>query len=361
MRLLYACFKLFPTQNKVVFLSRQLNQPPVDFLMLEAEIHRRNPAIKVVMVCKRADGGFVHGIRFAWATIRSMFHLATARVCILDTYSLPVSLLRHKPTLYVIQIWHAMGKIKKSGYSNLDTKEAVGRSSKVAKVMNMHKGYDLIIAGGRAWNPFYAESFGVKEDVLYNVGLPRIDYMIQNRQHLRKKILDKYPDLKTKTTIVYAPTHRKVVDDGLKNLVENFDFDTFNLIIKSHPNQQLNVETDRLYTLSEFTTLECLSIADYLITDYSGTSIEAAALNVKTYYYLYDYDYYTSENGVNIDLFAEMPGCVFREADGLTLALASGSYNARAFAQYKSKFLPDTVGRSTALITDKIMENLEAS
>jgi len=360
MRLLYACFKLFPTQNKVIFLSRQLNQPPTDFLMLEAEIHRRNPDVKVVMVCKRADGGLIHGIRFAWATIRSMYHLATARVCILDTYSLPVSLLQHKSSLRVIQIWHAMGKIKQSGYKNLDT-EGGGRSSRVAKAMEMHKGYDLIVAGGPAWNKFYQESFNVGEEVLYNVGLPRIDYMLQQWDSLKAQMLEKYPDLAHKQVVVYAPTWRKTDMSGWDNFINQFDFEKFHLVLKSHPNQKLDVSGTEIYTIPEFSTLECLAIADYLVTDYSATAVEAAALDVKTYYYLYDYEIYSAKNGLNIDLFVEMPGCVFREAEDLVATLDAGSYNEEAFTQYKSKFLPDTIGRSTTLITDKIMENLEAS
>lgn len=357
MRIVYPVLKLFPTQHKIVFLSRQLNKPPKDFTMLESEILTRDPSTKIIMICGRIESTPAGFVRFIWKICCAMYHVATARVAILDTYSPIISLLHHKSTLTVIQIWHAMGKIKQSGYRNLDT-EGSGRSSRVAKVMKMHKGYDLIVAGAAAWNPFYQESFHVSEDLLYNVGLPRIDYMLQNREFLRQKIFKKYAHLGAKPIIVYAPTWRRTGIDGWDALISQFNFDQFDLIVKCHPNQNLDVPAGEVYTLPDFETLECLAIADYLVTDYSATAVEAAALNVKTYYYLYDYEIYEEKNGLNIDLFAEMAGCVFKEAKDLIQAL-DAEYPHHSFEKYQSKFLPDTMGQSTVLITNKIMKSLE--
>ena len=41
-----------------------------------------------------------------------MYHLATSRACIVDTYIIPVSILKHRDELIIIQIWHALGAIK---------------------------------------------------------------------------------------------------------------------------------------------------------------------------------------------------------------------------------------------------------
>ena len=369
MTLLYSFFKLFPTQKKVVFLSRQYNSPPIDFLMLEREIKHRNDSVKTVMIVERiefsvaANSGlkvnkFDAGRRLLKNMLRSMYHVATSKVAILDTYSPVISLLNHKRSLKVIQIWHAMGKIKQSGYKNLDT-EGGGRSSKVAKVMKMHEGYDLIVAGGKAWNRFYQESFNCSEDVLYNVGLPRIDYMIENWDEIRDKIYASHPLLQEKPTILYAPTWRKTDISGWDDFIKKFNFEKFNLVLKSHPNQELPTPDGMVERLPEFSTLECLAITDFLITDYSATAVEAAALNVKTFYYLYDFEIYSTKNGLNIDLFSEMPDCVFEKADVLLDALNDERYNDFAFNQYKAKFLPETIGHSTKLITDKIFEFLE--
>ena len=103
--------------------------------------------------------------------LKTMYHLSTSKVCVLDSYSLPVSILHHKKSLKVIQIWHSMGKIKQSGYQTLD--KPSGRSSKMAKLLNMHKNYDIVVAGARAWNDAYCKSFGITEgSVVWCVDAP---------------------------------------------------------------------------------------------------------------------------------------------------------------------------------------------
>lgn len=75
-----------------------------------------------------------------------------------------------KKSLTVIQMWHALGKIKQSGYQTLG--KASGRGAEMAHLLKMHENYDYIIAGGKAWNPFYEKSFNQPQDKLVNCGLP---------------------------------------------------------------------------------------------------------------------------------------------------------------------------------------------
>jgi CDP-glycerol glycerophosphotransferase (TagB/SpsB family) len=104
--------------------------------------------------------------------------------------------------------------------------------------------------------------------------------------------------------------------------------------------------------------VELLCACDYIITDYSAIAVEAAILNKKTYYYLFDYEDYKRDNGLNIDLFEEMPGCVFKQGTELIEALEQGSYNLTALASYRKKYLPAGLGTSTDAITDMILENI---
>jgi ATP-dependent DNA ligase len=56
--------------------------------------------------------------------LNEMFHLATSKYCIIDSYVIPVSILKHRNKLVIIQIWHALGAIKKFGYASLGLKES---------------------------------------------------------------------------------------------------------------------------------------------------------------------------------------------------------------------------------------------
>lgn len=358
MKLIYGLLKIFPTRRKIVFLSRQVNKPSIDYELLAQEIKERDPGIKVVMLCKRLEKNPKELLQFTWIFLRSLYHLATSKVCILDTYWPAVSLLDHKPALKVVQIWHAMGKIKQSGHKTLNREG--GRGKKMADALKMHEKYDLIIAGAAAWNPYYCDSFNCQENILYNVGLPRIDYLIHRRFETSRKIYDRYPELKDKPVIVYAPTFRRTGNKGWELLLQEIDFEKYHLIIRPHPNQKLAYDQPDIYELKEFSTLDVLTVADFLITDYSAIAVEAAAIDLKTFYYLYDYQVYSSKNGLNIDLFKEMPGAAFEEAAPLMRALESGIYPLDCLQAYKEKFLPQPLGEATVLIVDRIMSYMEA-
>lgn len=357
MKFLYGGLKWLPVKNKVVFLSRQVNEPSVDYLYLAKELKAQDSSVEIIMLCMRIEKNPKAMAQFSWLLLKSLYHLATARVCILDTYWPAVSLLNHKKELTIIQIWHAMGKIKQSGHKTLNREG--GRGKKFAQAMKMHENYDVIVAGAKAWNPYYCESFNVEEGVLLNVGLPRIDYLLNERLQIAEKIFEVYPQLKEKPIILYAPTFRRTGNAGWEKLLDAVDFETFNLVVKSHPNQKLEYDSPYIFELPEFSALDTLAVADYLITDYSAIAVEAAALPVKTYYYVYDYEKYSSKNGLNIDLYEEMPGCVFEDAGALIKSLASGYYNDEALQRYRQKFLPHPLGQSTKQIADRIMKSLE--
>ncbi len=360
--LIYAILKLMPTRpNKVLFLSRQSNVPTLDFEMTQDELRTEDPNIEIVTICHRLEGEGSGALAFAKSTLRSMYHLATSSVCVLDAYWPAVSILHHKKSLTVIQMWHALGKIKQSGYQTLG--KASGRGEEIARLMKMHEGYDYIIAGGSAWNPFYCKSFSTTEDKLVNCGLPRTDYLLQTEAKNKEKVLCAYPAFREKKVVLYAPTFRKNIEQRWQGLAEiTGEKSDFVLVIKGHPNQRIELgelpDRQGIYTCPEFTSGEMLAACDFLITDYSAIAIEGAVLDKPTYYFVYDYEEYRQKNGMNIDLFETMPGCVFRDAKELIAKLAAGEYNDDALQNYRRRYLPENLGTSTKQICALIMQNL---
>ena len=335
--------------------------PSAELTRLFTELNGREtkPDIKIVMITKRADKGIVNLLCYAWQTLRSMHHLATSSVCVLDSYWPAVSMLKHKDSLAVIQMWHAMGKIKKSGYQSVGKK--FGRSDVLVKEMRMHRNYDVIIAGGKAFNPFYCASFGVDESVLYNAGLPRMDRLRENTEAARKQFFDAYPELEGKKIVLYAPTFRKGQILDTEAIVNAFDFDGDSvLIIKRHPNQRLNAEhIAPALTCDEVPTSTVLSVCDCVITDYSAITIEAAVLGKPVYFYLFDLEDYLSHNGLNVLLWEELPDCVFREPEALLDAVSKGSYDFDAYRRFCCKYLPDLSGRATDKIAELVIDCME--
>lgn len=357
LNILYAVFKLFPVEkNKILFLSRQANELSLDFVMLQEKLLQKNPSVKIVPICSRLDDGKKGILKFTFDMVRSMYHLATSQVCVLDAYWPAVSILNHKTDLTVIQMWHALGKIKQSGYQTLGKNS--GRSEKIARLLDMHRNYDVIIAGGEAWNPYYCLSFDTTEDKLRNIGLPRIDHLLATRDENLYRAIEAYPEFSEKEIILYVPTFRRNTELNWTPLLDYIDFDRFALIIKGHPNQKIECTLPGVYTCPEFKAVDLLAVSDYVITDYSAIAIEAAILNKKTYYYLYDYETYVENNGINVSPFDSMPGCAFRDAASLIKDLESGNYRQKVLDMYREKYLPRELGRSTEKLADEVLKYL---
>jgi len=299
--------------------------------------------------------------KFVIASLRSLYHLATSKVCVLDAYWPIVSILKHKDELTVIQMWHSLGKVKKTGYQTLGS--PYGSSEKLAKYMNMHRNYDYIIAGGRSWNMYYCEAFDTTEDVLVNIGLPRIDYLLDTQSINRSVFFNAYTNLEHKTIILYAPTFRHSFDASLyiEDLINSIDYSRYALIVKAHPNQQLAIHNPAALTCDDFKAIDLLAVCDFLITDYSAIAIEAAVLNKKTFYYLYDLEHYIECNGVNIDLPTLMDGCVYKNATDLVEAIISNEYPQEKLDLYRAMYLPNELGISTKKLSDLVIRNLHST
>lgn len=339
--------------NKIVFLGRRMDRTPLDFKLLLEELKQKNPEIRPVILSRLYRGGFKETLRFAPVLIASIYHLATSKVCVLDSYWPAVSALSHRSELVVYQIWHSLGKIKQSGLQTLGRDH--GHNHSVADVMKMHQGYDYVVAGAKVWNPKYVESFGVHEDQLLNFGLPRSDYLHNEKSRLAARIFRRYPELGQKPVVVYAPTFRRGTDaDGARRLVEALNTDHVNLVIKMHGSDSLLMPDNGYLDIPDFTATELLSVTEYLITDYSSIALEAAILDVNTLYFVYDREEYLKNNGLNINLDQEMPGCVFESAEELSQALER-PYPTETLQKYKNKFISLDLGHSTSDLADHIL------
>lgn len=345
-------------KNKIVFLSRLSDNKSLDFKLIEQEILSKNKDVNLVFLCRRIEkfSDRIWGnITF---TLKCLRELGNSKVCVTDSYMIPISVVKHKKELKIIQIWHSMGAIKKFAYQTLGS--VSGRDEKTAKILNMHYNYDYIISGSKEMTKYFSKAFGYDKKYFLNYGLPRIDYLLKNKSILRNKIYKDYKKLKEKKNILYAPTFRTTNDDKTVDLINSIDLSKYNLIIKGHANQKLSVN-NKVLTCDKYSALDLLSIADYLITDYSGIAIEAASIDVKTLYYVYDYEKYQKNNGINIDLYKEMKGCVFKDAKDLYKFIAEEKYDMKVLEKYKNKYIDVQDGTSTEKIVNLIIKCLKWS
>lgn len=350
---IYFFIKLIPTnKKKIFFLSRQSNKISLDYSMLINELNKEYPDYKVVVMTNMLGKRLIDKIKYIGIMIKQMYHLATSKTCVIDGYNPAISILKHKKKLKIIQIWHSLGAIKKFGYQSLD--KEYGNSSKIAHVMKMHKNYDLIVTGSKKMIPYFSKAFNQPDYKFINTGLPRIDYLLNESKNNKEKILKKYPNLKKKKIILYVPTFRKGESYYIENLEKSVNKKKYELIIKGHPLKRTNNKYD------EFTSLELLSIADYVITDYSGISIEASVLDVPLYFYIYDLEDYDKKVGININFEKELKEISFRDAKKIIENIENDKYSYKTFKRFKKDYLDNINGDATKKLVQYIVGDKNA-
>lgn len=361
LNIIYFFIKMCPIKEKVVMLSRQSNKPSIDFEFIKNEILKRDNKIEVEILCKIIQKDFKERLSYCFYILKCMYHIATSKVCIVDGYSIPVSILKHKKNLQIIQIWHASGAIKKFGYQSINKKD--GRSTEIAQIMKMHKNYNYVIAPSKATAKFYEEAFRVQEEKIIIKGLPRLDYILSDElgSNKIKEFYKKYPKFKNnkKKTILYVPTFRNNSSstNQLEKLISKINFAKYNLIIKLHP---LDKSTNAYkYTVSKkYTTFDLLKVADYIITDYSAVAFEASILNKPVYFYVYDIEEYEKTRGLNIDLFKEMSSCTSKDIKEILKNIEDNNYNYSELENFRDKYMGKDYYNNTQKLVDFIFKFL---
>jgi len=359
MNFIYFLIKLFPMQkNKILLMSRQSDQPNIDFKLIEEEIKSRNKQMKVVTLCKKIPREFLKKIGYCFYLIKCMYHIATAKICIVNGYVIPVSILQHKKKLIIMQIWHAMGAIKQFGLQITDKRE--GNRSNIAKIMRMHQNYTNITCTSEVTKKIYAQAFQTEEDKILTLGMPRVDYLLGKDGIIDEKIQEvykQYPKLKIKKNILYVPTFRKGKRIELETIINAFSKEKYNLIIRLHPLDETKVEDEFLID-NQYQTMDLLKIADYVITDYSAIAFEAAVLKKKLFFYLYDIQEYQEERGLNISLKQEMPSVTYNNVAQIAETIEKQTYNEKEWERFREKYIETCDSDNTKRIVDYLLEKI---
>ena len=359
---IYCIIKLFPTkQNKITFISRQSNQVSLDFKMLAAKLKEKDENLQIVFLCKTLGKSIKKEIAYSFHMIRQMYHIATSKVVILDSYCIPICILKHKKGLVVFQIWHALGSLKKFGYSTLDKKD--GRSSKIAKTMKMHKNYTYILTSSSVSKKFFQEAFGAKDKQMIIGNLPRVDFLKSDKvkQKMIKKFQKSYPETQNgKKNILYCPTKRKDTAIPIEEMIKDIPFDKYNFIVKLHDGKEMVfVDGVKIARGKFFTGLELLHVADYIITDYSAIVYEAAITKKPIYFYVYDYDTYQIDRGTYTPYLEEMPGPISKDFSEIMKSIQKNQYDVEKIEKFCNKYIENLDRNATEDLSNFIIATMK--
>ena len=353
LRLVNCLFRPLKLKNKVAIISRQSDVPTLDIRMLRDRLAQEHiPTVVLTKTMKKSVGG---ALSYAAHLLAQMHALATCRVVVIDGYCITVSVLPHKEGQKVIQMWHALGAIKKFGWQSADRPD--GHSREVSEAMHMHEGYDYVLSPSPVTGRFFAEAFRQSEDKLVAMGLPRIDFLREKDEEKHRAMAADYPAIAQRPSVLYVPTFRKHAALELGRLIENFDFTRFNLIIKQHfldkGDYSWAGEAGAIVD-TKYSSMEWLRVAEKVVTDYSAIAFEAAILDRELYIYQPDVDDYSENTGLNVDLRSEAIGpYVCRSEKELAQKLCE-PYDTAAVRAFREKYVAVPLDDCTGLLCTMI-------
>lgn len=347
--IIYLPFKLFKTKKKITFISRQFNNTPLEFQLIIDSLKKEN--IKIVSIAKKLEKTPKSLIENFFLFFREMYHIATSKMLIVDGYCVMASTLWHKKNLIILQTWHANGIIKKIGLQTLESRSNFGK--KLALKMNMHKNYDYVLSSSKESSKVFLEAFDIDKKALLQIGTPMLDYLY-NKGYVIK---DKFFNRNGKKNVIYMPTLRKSEKLDMSELVNKFDFDKYNLYVKLHPEYVDDTLDKRLKVISKYTGEQVISVADYIITDYSNIAFEAGLVGVPILLYTPDIEKYKDNPGLNIDIEKEFKKYISRDINKI-LNMLDEKYDYDYENKFVKKYIEYYDGKCVERIKKFILEIL---
>lgn len=357
LKIIYFPIKHLKVQRKVVYISRQFNKGTLDFNLIVKSMEEEYPDVKNVVLAKRMEKSIISKIGYFFHMIVQMYHVATAKVVITDSYCIVISVLNHKKETKIIQTWHAISAIKKFGYQTIGKKS--GTDKVVADAMCMHKNYDYVLCASKITKKYFMEAFNIKEENIKYLGLPRLDYILQEDKEKTEEIYNTYPELKNKINILYVPTFRKYKKVKINDVIQRIDTKKYNLIVKLHPLDKKNyvyLQKDGVIYDDKFKSYDLLKMCDKVITDYSSLAMEASLLEKPLYFYIYDVKIYKEDPGLNFDFKKEKIGTYSTNSPKKIVNMLEREYDFSILNDFRKRYIQVESNNYTKDLTKFIMQ-----
>jgi CDP-ribitol ribitolphosphotransferase len=354
-------------RRRVLLATSHATSLSGNLAFIREELERREPPVPSVVITYRPGTSRRSLVGAAIASVRSGFHLATARVSIVDDYFLPMYVDRPRSGSTYVQAWHASGAFKKFGYSVLE--KAFGQTDEFVRRLAIHTNYDLCLVSAMRFAPHYAEAFRQPLDrFTASLGIPRTDVFFgQRRAAAEGRVRAGYP-LPARRTILYAPTFRgdtvtrarppEVLD--LRVLREVLGDDHV-VLLRQHPfvRRASPIDPDLagfVIDVSDHPDInELMLVSDVLVTDYSSAIYEFSLLGRPMAFFAPDHADYEGERGFYFDFRSGVPGPVFETAGELAGWLRAGEFDLARVAKFRAESFDVADGGATARFVDEVV------
>lgn len=339
-------------QNRAFFYTTRANEYPLENL---ACVYNAFEGEKVLFA-KREP----HSLKDT-AKIRK--YILTSKVIVTDDYINILKKIRLKESQKVVQLWYSGGALRRFG---LDAPE---KNSRIDE-FKVHSQYTDVCVSSDYVRQFYSHAFGVDMEVVKALGNPRTDLIVHERllSECRENICSKHPLLKDKKRIyVYLPTFREY-EDNTAGFDPKIDWANLNDVLEDdeifilcrHPNMKEEYIKGMLYPrVKDYTadpTMELLSIAEVIITDYSAVMFDASIMEKPLVFYCPDFDTYDCDFYLKYE--RDVPGEIIKNPDELLEAVRRAGENGyfEAIKAFKEKEMGACDGHCTKRVC-QLIEN----
>jgi teichoic acid ribitol-phosphate primase len=334
-RVAFALARFLPVRRRVVLATAHDPVLRGNLAVIRDALAAADPPIEVVTQAHFSRRDWRGRLRTLWVSVVAGYHLATARVFIVDDYYFPLYVVRRRPGTTAIQTWHASGAFKQFGYSVLD--KSFGATEETTRLVPIHSNYDICLVSSSAVAPFYAEAFRLPIDrFVSDIGIPRTDALFDAvaTERTRADVRARIGVTDDRRVVLYAPTFR---GDNVTSatagpmldlrLLHDRLGDDHVVLLRLHPFVRHAVEIPAelagfAIDASDHPEINDLLLAsDVLITDYSSVIFEYALLAKPMLFFAPDLADYEGERGFYFDYRSGVPGPVLDTTEQIADAL----------------------------------------
>lgn len=286
------------------------------------------------------------------------FHLATSEYIFLNDNFLPLAYMHFKKNVKLIQLWHGAGAFKRFGLST----EKDPYVKACVKKGNQNITHMFVTSAGAV--DIYKEALGIEKSRIYPLGMPVTDFYF-NRGKLNAAVAfiqKKYPSVKGKKVILYAPTFRGTPEEN-EEILEYFNIrkilralgSNYVILLRMHPQIRAGRECtdDRCIDVTDYPDVkELLAVSDLLITDYSSIVVEYALLKRPVIFYAYDLENY--DRGFYFNYEQTVPGIIVKSLEELIFAIKNRTYDSSRMEEFLQKEYDIMDGEASKRVVDVV-------
>jgi teichoic acid ribitol-phosphate primase len=360
LRVLGALFSLLPMRrHRVVLASPRTRRLDGNLLHLSRAISRMRPDVDLVHLLEPYSYGLRGKLAYALRVARGMYLLRTSRLFVVDNAYLPVHVAAHPPRTDVVQVWHAVGALKRFGVDTIVPLHEPERTF-------LHRHYDWVVTTGEATREPWSRALRTPVERVLPLGTPRTDFFfdVAAREEARAAVLRAHPELANRRVITYAPTFRgrgaqkrpgTALDAArLRAALPETDV----LLLKSHPNLDPTLVATAGFDVVAEPDAEMndiLAATEILVTDYSSSVFEFALLRRPMIVMIGDLEAYEQDPGLYLDVRADLVGTKVVDTDGVIEAIRGGRFDLGGYDAFIERYLEGADGLASQRFVERFV------